>query len=275
MTISLSIITINYNNCEALKQTIKSVVSQDFNAFEYIVIDGGSSDGSISVIKDYETHINYWISEPDKGIYHAMNKGTKIAQGDFVLFLNSGDLFYDNHVVKNTISTLTPDDELVYGDVLLRHNRNRWERLQIHPKTLPFSYFYNGTICQQACFIKRSLFSSIFYFDENLKIKADWEFLMHAIYIKNVNLRKIDVIIAIYDMDGISSTPKLRSIANEEREQILTKHFPLFKDDYKQLKSYGSPRFAQLLRIEQSVFLRRIVSVFFKCILFFLPKTKS
>jgi glycosyltransferase involved in cell wall biosynthesis len=134
------------------------VVSQTLSAFEYIVIDGASTDDSTSILKDYESRINYWVSEPDNGIYHAMNKGLKIAKGDVVFFLNSGDIFYDENVITKLLKTFNSDDDLVYGDVLLKHERNNWERLQVHPETLPFSYFYKGTICQQACFFKKSLF---------------------------------------------------------------------------------------------------------------------
>ena len=87
----LSVITINYNNKEGLKKTIESVVSQIYQDFEYIVVDGGSTDGSIDIIREYDKHIDFWISEPDRGIYNAMNKGIKFSHGEFCLFLNSGD----------------------------------------------------------------------------------------------------------------------------------------------------------------------------------------
>lgn len=275
MNLLLTVITINYNNANGLLKTIKSVIQQTYTDFEYVIIDGGSTDSSLAVIKDFETEVNYWVSEPDNGVYNAMNKGLKAAKGDFVFFLNSGDVLYDDNVIAKLLNTLSLDDDLVYGDVLLKHEHNNWERLQVHPEILPFSYFYKGTICQQACFFKKSLFDSIFYFNETYKIISDWEFLVYALYIKQVKYRKINLLISIYDMEGISSTPELRYISKQEREQVLSTFFPLFIDDYKRLTSYTSTRFAQLQRIEKSVFLRRIVSVFFKFILFFLPKTKS
>lgn len=94
----LSIITINYNNREGLRKTIESVVAQTTREFEYIVIDGGSTDGSVDVIKEFSDYIDYWVSEPDKGIYNAMNKGVKVAHGDYCQFLNSGDWLYDSNV---------------------------------------------------------------------------------------------------------------------------------------------------------------------------------
>ena len=91
-----SIITINYNNCEGLRRTIESVVNQTCHDFEYIIIDGGSTDGSVDVIKQYADQIDYWVSEPDKGIYNAMNKGVAVAKGEYCLFLNSGDSLHNN-----------------------------------------------------------------------------------------------------------------------------------------------------------------------------------
>ena len=95
-----SIITVNYNNKEGLRKTIESVISQTFRDFEYIVIDGGSSDGSAELLKEYSDKITYWVSEPDKGIYNGMNKGIAKATGDYLNFMNSGDCFYDQQVLK-------------------------------------------------------------------------------------------------------------------------------------------------------------------------------
>lgn len=271
----LSIITINYNDAKGLIKTINSVLNQTYTDFEYIIIDGGSTDESITIIKQHNNSIDYWVSEPDKGIYNAMNKGLKKANGAYVLFMNSGDFLYDNSVLKNVFKKVTEKDDLVYGDVLLQHEKNNWERLQKHPKTPPFSYFYKQTICQQACFFKRTLFDRVFYFNEDYKICADWELLIYAIYIEKVNFKKVDTIIAVYNMQGISSTMEYRELAKKERQQTIVKYFPLFKDDYKELSEYSSYRFKQLKEIEKFPFLRKIVSVFFKCCLLILPQKKT
>ncbi|MEZ4856626.1 MAG: glycosyltransferase family 2 protein [Gelidibacter sp.] len=271
----ISIITINYNNAKGLLKTIESVVAQTFVDFEYIIIDGGSSDASVSVIEQFGSQINHWVSEPDHGIYNAMNKGIKVAKGDYILFMNSGDFLYNPQVLQDVFDKMSLENDLIYGDVLLRHKKNNWERLQVHPEVLPFSYFYKQTICQQACFFKRSLFDRLFYFNESSKISADWEFLIYAIYIEKVNYQKVGVLVAVYDMEGVSSTSEFRSLAAQEREDFMALYFPLFKDDYKRLKGYASPRFSQLKQIEQSVFLRKIVSVIFKVMLFFIPNKKN
>jgi glycosyltransferase involved in cell wall biosynthesis len=275
MTNSLSIITVNYNNADGLSKTIKSILNQSFKGFEYIIIDGGSTDNSLEIIKTHKEHITHWVSEPDKGVYNAMNKGLRVATGEYVLFMNSGDYLYSSKVLEQALKNISTNDDLIYGDVVLINNELNTERVQVHPKTPSFSYFYKQTICQQACFIKRDLFDRIFYFNEDYKISADWEFLIYAIYIEKVNFKKIDVIISVYDMGGISSTSKYRPIASKEREKTMDKYFPLFKEDYKIFTSYSSQRFSQLKRIESSVFLRKVVSVLFKLMLFLVPNKRN
>ena len=100
----LSVITINYNNKNGLIKTINSVINQTYKDFEFIIIDGGSTDGSLEVIQEYSGQINYWVSEPDNGIYHAMNKGIVMAKGEYCNFMNSGDCFFDEQVLKNAFS---------------------------------------------------------------------------------------------------------------------------------------------------------------------------
>ncbi|MFZ3274524.1 MAG: glycosyltransferase, partial [Lutibacter sp.] len=114
----LSIITINFNNLEGLKKTMASVLGQTWKEFEYIIIDGGSTDGSAAYIESQSQHLNYWVSESDKGIYNAMNKGIKVAHGEYLLFLNSGDEFYDLEVLEKNNAAIHTED-FVYFDILL------------------------------------------------------------------------------------------------------------------------------------------------------------
>ncbi|TRX34839.1 glycosyltransferase [Flavobacterium sp. ZT3R18] len=271
MKFPVSIITINYNNSLGLQKTIESVLCQTYKDFEYIVIDGGSLDGSLEIIQNHEKEISYWVSEKDGGIYNAMNKGIRQATGKFVLFMNSGDFLYDAFVLENLIKEITVDDEILYGDVLLRNEKKKWERIQRHPEELPFSYFYRQTICQQACLIKRSLFHTIFFYNENYKICSDWEFFIYAVYIARVKTRKVDFLISIYDTTGVSGNPNFKHIATAEREQTIEKYFHLYKDDYKRLLSYSSPRFDQLIQIEKFAFIRKLVSIVFSVLLYILP----
>ncbi len=274
MKFKISIITINYNNVEGLRKTIDSITCQSNKSFEYIVIDGGSLDGSKEVIIINEKHITYWVSEKDAGIYNAMNKGIKASSGDFIIFMNSGDLLYNQTVIQDILENLNGQDDIVYGDALLRNESNKWEVVKKHPKILNFSYFYKDTLCQQACIIKRSLFDTIFLFNEDYKIGADWEFFIYAIYIAKVKTRKIDFLITTYDTRGISGSSEFKKIAAQERRQTLEKYFPLFVEDYKMLNRHGSDRSKQLLQIEKSVFFRKVISVVFKFVLLFIPKEK-
>lgn len=272
MQFKVSIITINYNNASGLEKTIESVINQTYKDFEFIVIDGGSTDESKEIILKAGNGISYWVSEKDAGIYNAMNKGIKTASGDYLLFINSGDYLYNEKVVENLVNHLLETDEIVYGNVLLRNETKNWEIIQEHPDKLNFSYFYNRTICHQVCLFKRSLFDNIFFFNEDYKIASDWEFLIYAIYIQKVNCRKIDLLISVYDTTGISGNPNFKKIAASERKKTMEKFFPLFEDDYKLLSKYSSNRSKQLLQIEKSVFFRKIVSVFFMAVLLFIPK---
>ena len=114
---TLTIITINLNNSIGLRKTIESVISQTYNDFEYLIIDGGSIDGSVDVIKEYADRISYWFSEPDKGIYNAMNKGILKAKGQYLQFLNSGDYLVNKNVIENVFHEL-PDCDLLYGNII-------------------------------------------------------------------------------------------------------------------------------------------------------------
>lgn len=144
----LSVITINYNNRDGLRKTIESVVNQTCKDFEYVIIDGGSTDGSVDVIKEYADRINYWVSEPDNGCYHAMNKGVKVATGEYVIFMNSGDGFYTNDVVDYFVKLNATEDvlsgDMCIVDAYIKHS----------PNTITFKFFYEEGLGHQACFIK-------------------------------------------------------------------------------------------------------------------------
>lgn len=167
----LSIITINYNNLEGLKRTYESVVSQTCQDFEWIIIDGGSTDGSKEFIEEHHDKFAYWCSEPDKGIYNAMNKGIAKAKGEYLNFMNSGDSFYDEYTISNVLSqSLTAD--LVYGD-WIRVYPDR-EVLKLAPKSHFSITIFFENVCHQAMFIKSDVLKKEGY-DERLKILADWK----------------------------------------------------------------------------------------------------
>jgi len=150
-----SIITVNYNNLEGLKKTVESVKNQTYQKFEYIVIDGGSYDGSLEFIKDNESLLDYWVSEPDSGVYQAMNKGIKKASGEYLLFLNSGDHFYNDEVLEKNHKAIK-DSDIIYFDLQVVEGDKKF--IKTYPNTLSFSYFVEDTLPHPATFIKKEAF---------------------------------------------------------------------------------------------------------------------
>ena len=163
-----SILTINFNNKDGLSRTIKSVTSQFFKDFEYIIIDGGSTDGSVDVIKENSKDINYWVSEKDKGVYNAMNKGIAQAKGDYLIFMNSGDCFHAPDVLS---SVADYQEDIICGKVL---KGDATIPSGHYKPTISLVDLMRGSLPHQAMFIKRELMLKHPY-DENYKILSDWK----------------------------------------------------------------------------------------------------
>lgn len=266
----LSIITINYNDRVGLKKTIESVINQTWQNFEFIVIDGGSSDGGIDVIEQYKDNIDYWVSEPDKGVYNAMNKGIKIAKGDFLIFMNSGDTFFNEKVLEQMEKELIDDYDIYYGDYYRVNNNSTKKRT--FPEKLSFSFFYSGTLSHQSSFIRRKLFFDFFLYNEEYKIASDWEFFIYAICYKNVPYKYLNLTISNFDFTGVSSVARYKYLSIEERRQTVNKYFPLFSEDYKLVSVLNSKRFLQILHIQKFPFAWKIVKAVMNIILIFIPK---
>ncbi|MDR1562929.1 MAG: glycosyltransferase [Dysgonamonadaceae bacterium] len=220
----LSIITINLNNREGLKKTVESVVSQTLTDFEYIIIDGGSTDGSVELIKQYTNRITFWISEPDKGIYNAMNKAIVMANGEYCQFLNSGDYLYDKTVLEKVFSQGCNED-IIVGNYIEFSSANRW-RLQkgriwfCSQEGRQMSVFdlFLSKISHQASFIRRSLFDKYGLYDENCKITADWLFYFRTIGLGDVSHKHIDLPVVFFDMNGMSNSMPSGTAWNERMD---------------------------------------------------------
>ena len=233
-----SIITINYNNKEGLRKTIESVVNQTYKDFEYIVIDGGSTDGSKEVILEYSYCVNYWVSEKDKGIYNAMNKGISVAHGDYLNFMNSGDVFFNNNVLTDVLPYL--NTAIVVGKLY----KIRYKKYSSTPQTNPtMMLFYEGSLDHQACFTHKKLFNSPNdFYDENYKIVADWKFYMKKVIFENQSISIIPIVIATYEGDGISENPTFDFVHQRERKAILEKTLPpRILADYERYSMKESP----------------------------------
>lgn len=220
----LSIITINYNNVVGLRKTIESVAAQNADDFEYIIIDGGSTDGSVDVIREYEGKVSYWVSEPDCGIYQAMNKGIQRATGNYCQFLNSGDWLTDPHVTQKMIGHLQPGDQIIWGNLLKVFPDKTIVKDTGTSEHLSMLRFYQGTINHTSSYIKRSLFDKYGQFDETLKIVSDWKFFLIAIGLHAERIRYIDSDMAYFDMSGVSNS-KI-DLLTAERRKVLFENIP-------------------------------------------------
>lgn len=220
----LSIITINYNNSIGLEKTIQSVVNQTYKDFQYIVIDGGSTDNSLNIIKKYSYHIAYWVSEKDKGVYHAMNKGIDIAKGEYCLFINSGDCLHDDTVLEDVMQELD-GTSVIIGSVKLSDGR-----IFTSPNEVTIEYFYNKKAADQskrmnhqASFIKTELLRK-YHYDEKYKIISDRKLLIQLLIYDNLSYKSINRIISLYDLTGISTIDV--ELDNKERIEVLSNDFP-------------------------------------------------
>lgn len=223
----LSIITINYNNRDGLAKTIRSVANQTCKDFEYVVIDGASTDGSVDVIKDDAGSIHYWVSEKDNGIYHAMNKGVRVAHGDYCLFLNSGDLLIDSSVISR-IFTYSFSSDIVSGSVKRTNGM-----VSKAPKKVTMKTFIVGSLPHQATLIKRCLLLDNPY-DERFRIGGDWRFFIQVLIYKNVSYERIPVIVSLFDTSGVSSTERRNSERRLREMEMCREILPIrLEEDYK------------------------------------------
>jgi glycosyltransferase involved in cell wall biosynthesis len=230
----LSIITINLNNRDGLQKTIDSVISQIFTDYEWIVIDGGSTDGSRELIEQYSDHFAYWCSEPDKGIYNAMNKGIDQAKGEWLQFLNSGDYYYSQNTLLEVFS-LSFQSDIVYGDAMYFWNNKTSPNK--YPHFLSLYDLATMGINHQASFFRSSIFQNNHY-DETYIIYADWALNM-KLFFDVYSFQHIDQIIVYFDGMGISSSNS--SVMEKEKKRVLEENIPDYlKNDIAIILDYNS-----------------------------------
>ncbi len=239
----ISIITINYNNRSGLEKTITSVLAQSYVDIEYIIIDGGSQDGSKDLIKKYDAHINYWVSERDTGIYNAMNKGIKVATGDYLMFINSGDRLYDGNVIERLLNGIKPEMnyELIYGDLKMSYPDGT-TFISKSPEEATIETMMTGTLFHPATLIKKKLFNQFGLYDERFKIVSDWAFFFKVIAFYNVKQVYKPLVVAEFFMDGISSKPENRILIDSEKEIVINEMFSqkliTILEEYPRLKRF-------------------------------------
>lgn len=269
----LSIITINYNNALGLQKTIESVVNQSFTDFEFVVVDGGSSDESVEVIKKYESKITKWISEKDNGIYNALNKGIQLATGEYLLFLNSGDILYNNEVLKNNFNHLD-GTAIISFDIQVKGQGI--DQINQHPDEIQFSFLFDETLAHQSTVIQKKLFDQIGLYDESLKIVSDWKFFIEAITYHQASYKAVHDVLAVYFLDGISSSSEGSFLRKKERDEVLKNEFKLFYSDYMKSKEMNQifelNRYKMLTKLENTNAGRKTASLILSILTKFMGK---
>lgn len=244
----LSIVTINFNNAQVLCKTLASVAAQTYQNIEHIIVDGGSTDGSVDIIKEYVRNVErmnelksegiqvVWSSEPDKGIYNAINKGIVKATGNYIQILNSGDLLISDDIIERMMAVLADYDypELLYGNAVDIYDG---KRISSHGPDIEYSLrqLFNGTYPHNSSFFRRELFSGDRYglYDESLKIVSDWKWYLQAIGLGDVKPIYVDVDVSLFDVTGISSTNS--ELDKKERQKVLKDVLPpAIYSDYEQ-----------------------------------------
>ena len=256
----LSIITINRNNASGLEKTMKSVLSQSRTDFEYVVVDGASTDHSVEVIqrlaRDFGDRLR-WISEPDKGIYNAMNKGIRIASGSYLEFLNSGDSLVADNVLEKVCDALEQEGypSILYGNMLKNMPGGSIRRDKgLAGEEISFLDFYSGSLNHSSAFIRKELFEKYGFYDESLKVVSDWKWFLQAIIFGGEKPAYMDLDVSLFDMNGISETN--RPLTQRERQKVLAEYVsPAILADYQE----WAPEIRKMKRIRRHPWAYQIV----------------
>ena len=222
----VSIITITYNDLEGLKETYRSIHQQTFRDFEWIVVDGGSTDGTKAFLEEHQEELAWWCSEKDKGVYNAQNKGTEHARGEYCIYMNSGDSFFADNVLERVFEQET-DADIVYGNWMLVFENGK-TRLGRAPEAADLAYFFEDNMCHQSMLIRTEAVRNRPY-DESFRIYADWEEWL-ALLMQGKSFRKIDLTICNFLVGGISTgdnaSEKLKEERKEEIKRIQERYYP-------------------------------------------------
>lgn len=213
----ISIVTINYNNAAGLERTIQSVVCQTYRLVELIVIDGASTDESVSVMEKYSNSIHYRVSEKDGGIFDAQNKGLQKATGDYVLVLNSGDELQEPDTLA-TIFQTAHTEAIVYGNMTIVHPDGKREAGKM-PADITVQHMMNDTLWHPVSFVRVEFLKKTGLYDTSYKIIADYEWFLRAIFIHHATLKYVDLPVAVFYLGGLSSLPE--NVEKIRRERLM------------------------------------------------------
>jgi glycosyltransferase involved in cell wall biosynthesis len=223
----LSVITICYNDLEGLQKTVQNVLLQQREIFEYIIIDGASKDGTQDYLKASADLFDVVVSEPDKGIYDALNKGWQKSSGEFVLFMNAGDVFASSDVIEKAIPFLTEEVDIAYGDAHLS-DRSGIYHTKKHPEHIASIWMIKEVIAHQSQFIRKSLLFNNNGYDLQFRIAADYAFLAKVFWKQQVRFKYLPFVVSVFDTEGISSSPEQKSRVEQERKAIHNAYAPFW-----------------------------------------------
>lgn len=232
-----SVITVSFMAVGSIERTIRSVISQDFNDFEYIIVDGGSGDGTVEIIRKFSDSVSKWISEPDSGIYEAMNKAVRMASGEFCIFMNAGDMFYDRSVLSDIARCIDGCDFLL-GNQIYLDAIGRPLCTSVSSGKLNVDFLLRSSVCHQASFIRTSILAEKPY-DESLKLVSDWKFALETVSSGRCRLKTVDRNVCFFQIGGATSLNYEKG--REERNRVLSE----FPGAEGKLKELGHRRFIE------------------------------
>lgn len=228
----ITVVTVNYNNKIGLERTIKSVSEQDYPDKQFLIIDGGSNDGSLDVILSHESAIDYYCSEKDNGVFHAMNKSLDKASGEYIIFMNSGDIFHESDSLRALAAGAAQKPDFVYGDIFFEDENGKRTR-QNFPDNLSFSFLFKKFLPHQATLTRSQLLKEKGGYDLSYKITADSVFIKREIALFGASYIHVDAVIAVCELGGLSTDDeRFGELRRSEKQRFWDSDFALFKDDY-------------------------------------------
>lgn len=203
-SLKVTVLTVSFNAAKTIEQTIVSVICQDYPNIEYIVVDGNSTDGTVEIIKKYERFGVKWISEPDEGIYDAMNKGVHMATGDYVEIIGADDALTDSNTISRVVSQLNEDVDILSGQVWFVDEKTKRQSIYANTNMRDRQKYRGGMAPHAAMFVKRELLLR-YPFDKKYRISADYKFFLQCYYDKRARIKYVNDRVAFFSAYGVSS----------------------------------------------------------------------
>lgn len=256
----ISVVTICYNEPK-LEKTCKSIVDQTCQDFEWVVVDGGSDEKTQKIWDRYKYRIDKFVSESDNGIYNACNKGIKLADGEYIIFMNAGDVFYNENVLKAVTALMeTTGADVIYGDHEFSFEEKNKNKISHYPQILTPDFFITSNLCTQSVFIKKDIFNIYGNFNEKYKIAADYDKWIQFFKAGKI-FKYIPIIISSYDMNGISGNSDF--ILGQERKDILMEYLTQEVKEYEQKIKENYSFFEKIFSVKNSTTgIYKIITIF-------------